>query len=267
MIVMITTTFAISKGGVGKSLVTANVGAALAKRGSQVVLVEGDPNHPLQLILGVYIDPKDTELDDVIKKDSAIENVIHPTSINNLSILPSGISLQKYFDIDLVRFVKKIVNAKADFLFIDVPFPLGNAAFLSLGMCDYFIPILTEDEFPLCIESALDTIRVGKYYLRCLPLGFILNRIKSRDRFTGTSVRDLEELLDLPCITLIREDNQVSKSYGGASSEEAFLAYDVLQKTEFSRSIDKIADLLLGKLPEPRKKDPAKFLTEIMKVG
>jgi len=39
-------TFAVSKGGVGKSLITANVGAALAEKGKKVFLVEGDPNHP-----------------------------------------------------------------------------------------------------------------------------------------------------------------------------------------------------------------------------
>ena len=40
-------TFTVSKGGVGKSLITANVGAALAKKGKNVVLVEGDTNSVL----------------------------------------------------------------------------------------------------------------------------------------------------------------------------------------------------------------------------
>jgi MinD-like ATPase involved in chromosome partitioning or flagellar assembly len=32
----------VSKGGIGKSLITANVGVALARRGRRVILVEGD---------------------------------------------------------------------------------------------------------------------------------------------------------------------------------------------------------------------------------
>ena len=51
-------TFAVSKGGVGKSLLTANVAAALAGRGNKVIMVEGDPNRPLQTILGLDISSK-----------------------------------------------------------------------------------------------------------------------------------------------------------------------------------------------------------------
>jgi len=264
---MKTLTFTISKGGVGKSLLTANVSAALAERGKKVILVEGDPNHPLQLILNVDLTSKDTLFDEVLKKDLKIEKAVHPTNINNLFLIPSGVSLQDYFNIDPIRFAQKITSVDTDFLFVDVPFPLGNAAFLSLGICEYFIPILTEDEFALCVESTLDTIRVGKYYLKCIPIGFILNRIKSKDRFTQKFVNDLEDLLGIPCITRIEEDPNVSKSYGGAGSENAFLAYGKFQGTDFAKNIDKVTDSLLGELPRPEKEDVVKFIQEIVKMS
>ena len=62
-------TFAVSKGGVGKSLLTANVGAAIAQKGKKVVLVEGDPNHPLQVILGVDPAQNRKRLDQIVKED------------------------------------------------------------------------------------------------------------------------------------------------------------------------------------------------------
>jgi len=262
---MRTITFTVSKGGVGKSLVTANVGAALAEKGKKVILVEGDPNHPLQLILNVELTPKDVMLDEVVKRDLKTEKAVYPTNINNLSLIPSGASLQSYFDIDPIKFAKKITNLEADFVFIDTPFPLGKAAFLSLGICDYFVPILTEDEFVLCVESAIDTIRLGKYYLKCIPIGFILNRIKTNEKFNQNFVKDLEDLLEIPCITKIEEDPKISKSYGGAGTEKAFLAYQRLHESEFAKKMNEVANYLLLDLPKPEKKDVAKFLQEIIK--
>jgi septum site-determining protein MinD len=258
-------TFAVSKGGVGKSLITANVGAALAEKGKKVILVEGDPNLPLQVILGVDISSKDVRLDDVVKEDRKIEEAIRPTEFDNLFILSSGISLRSYFEINPTTFAKKLMDLKADFMFIDVPFPLGEAAFLSLGVCEYSILVLTEDEFVLCVESAIDTIRLGRYFLKCVPLGFVLNRIKSPEKFTKDFVKDLEDLLEIPCIARINEDPKVSKSYGGVGSHKAFLAYQKFRKNEFTRSMDEIASMLLGKLPDPEKKDIISLIEEVTK--
>lgn len=257
-------TFAVSKGGVGKSLLTANVGAALAKQNKKVVLVEGDPNRPLQTILGVDTS-SGLKLDEVVKKDMGIERAIHSTGVNNLFLVPSGVSLQDYFDIDPVNFAAKLGSMKADFMLIDSPFPLGKAAFLSLGICEYFVLILTEDEFVLCVEAAIDTIRLGRYLLKCIPLGFILNRVKNPEKFTQGFVKDLEGLLEIPCIAQVREDPRVLKSYGEAGSGGSFLAYQRLPTNEFTQSVDKIANLLLGEFPKPEKGDIVKFIQDLIR--
>ena len=256
-------TFAVSKGGIGKSLITANVGAALARKGKKVVLVEGDPNHPLQVIFGVDTRHKKFKLDEIVRKDMNIQKAVHPTEFDGLFLIASGISLQDYLEINPISFAQKLTSLDSDFMFVDVPFPLGKAAFLSLGLCEYFIPILTEDEFVLCVESAIDTIRLGKHYLKCVPLGFILNRIKTPDRFTDEFVRDLENLLEIPCLTKIMEDPEVSKSYGGAGSSKAFLAYGKLQTGEFKKRIDEVTTLLLSDLPKAEKEDAVGLIREL----
>lgn len=258
-------TFAVSKGGVGKSLMTANVGAALAHKGKKVVLVEGDPNKPLQKILGLNFSSGDLKLEDIVEKNIEIEKVVYPTNFDNLFLIPSGVSLQSYFEIDPISFARKLSNVKTDFMFIDVPFPLGKAAFLSLGVCEYFIPIITEDEFVLCVESTIDTIRLGKYFLKSTPIGFILNRIKTAEKFTQELVKDLENLLEIPCIAQIKEDQKVSKSYGEVGSKKAFLAYNRLQKSDFTKTIDKIATRLLSEELESKKKDAVKLLQEVIR--
>jgi len=256
-------TFAVSKGGVGKSLITANVGAALAEKGKKVILVEGDPNHPLQVILGVDISSRGFKLDEIVKRDMEIEKAVYPTNVRNLYFIPSGASLQSYFEMNPVNFAKKLAGLKADFVFIDVPFPLGEAAFLSLGICEYFMIVLTEDEFVLCVESAIDTIRLGKYLLKCVPLGFVLNRIKTPDRFNKDFVKDLEDLLEIPCRAKIKEDVGVSKSYGGVGSQKAFLAYQKYSGSEFARSVDEVATFLLDGLPKPEKRDFVGLIEEL----
>jgi MinD-like ATPase involved in chromosome partitioning or flagellar assembly len=163
-----------------------------------------------------------------------------------------------------VEFARKLAGLDADFVFIDVPFPMGEAAFLSLGVCQYFIVILTEDEFVLCVESAIDTIRLGRYLLKCVPIGFVLNRIKNPEKFSGEFVKDLEDLLEIPCLSKIMEYSEVSKSYGGVKSDRAFLAYEKLGKSQFSRAIEKIADAMTGDLPPPQKKDAVGLILEVV---
>jgi len=257
-------TFTVSKGGVGKSLTTANVGAALAKKGQKVVLVEGDTNQPLQKMLSLSFSKDDLKLEDVVEKNMEVTKAVYPTRFPNLFLIPSGVSLQGYFEIDPIGFVRKLTGLKTDYMLIDVPFPLGKAAFLSLGVCDYFIPILTEDEIVLCVESTIDTVRLGKYFLKSTPLGFVLNRIKTK-KFTGEFVKDLENLLEIPCIAQVKEDAEVIKSYGGMGSKDAFLAYERFPKSEYAREIDRIADCLLDEKLEYGRKDAVTLLEEIAK--
>lgn len=155
---------------------------------------------------------------------------------------------------DPVGFAEKLMDLEADFLFIDVPFPLGEAAFLSLGVCQYFVIILTEDEFVLCVESAIDTTRLAKYLFKCVPIGFLLNRIKTPSKFSEEFVRDLEDLLEIPCLAKIGESSEISKSYGGVRSERAFLAFEKYKGSEFVVEINRIVDKLLGDFLDPQER-------------
>jgi len=48
-------------------------------------------------------------------------------------------------------------------------------------------------------------------------------------------------------------------------SHKAFLAYQKFRKSEFTKNIDEIASLLLGRLPKPEKKDAVGFIEEVIK--
>lgn len=45
------------------------------------MLVEGDPNRPLQTIFGVNVGSKDVKLDDVVKEDLEVQKAVYPTGL------------------------------------------------------------------------------------------------------------------------------------------------------------------------------------------
>lgn len=75
------------KGGIGKSLVSANLGIALAERGSRVVLVDADLGGAnLHTCLGVS-QPRVSLSDFVEKRVDRLEEVVVPTGIERLELI------------------------------------------------------------------------------------------------------------------------------------------------------------------------------------
>jgi len=140
---------------------------------------------------------------------------------------------------------------------------------LSLGIWQYFIPIITEDVFVPCLTGAIDTIDIGLEYLKCVPIGYILNRIKNVERFNSAFIQKINDVLELDCIALLLEDENVAKSYGATEPSEAFIAYQKFPASQFSQKINNIAKVLVGGLPKPKKakwSDVLKLLKEKIEV-
>lgn len=79
------------KGGIGKSLLSANLGIELARRGKRVVLVDADLGGAnLHTTLGLD-QPKKTLSDFIERKASKIEDVVVPTGIENLGLVSGAL--------------------------------------------------------------------------------------------------------------------------------------------------------------------------------
>jgi septum site-determining protein MinD len=253
-----------SKGGIGKSLLTANIGATLAACGKKTILVEADPTNPLQLILGTRLKQNCLKLEDVVEKNCEIEQSVYLTKIHDLFLLPSGISLEDYYSLKAIKYAQKLQELDADYLLIDVPSPLGEAAFLSLGFCQYFLVLLSEEDIWLSVEAAIDTVHLGKSHLNCLPLGFIINKVAEKTRINEDFVKKIEQILSLPCIAKIAYSKIVAESFG-LGSQKPFLAYEKFSEGDFCENMENISRILLGDLPKPIKKDPVLFLEKLTK--
>ncbi len=82
------------KGGVGKTTTTLNLGAALAGFGRRVLLVDLDPQGALSAGLGVPSHELDhTIYNLMLERNTAISDVLTPTGVEGLDLLPANIDL------------------------------------------------------------------------------------------------------------------------------------------------------------------------------
>jgi len=85
------------KGGVGKTTMALNVAIAMAVSGKRVLLVDNDPQGSLTVSSISGGVPVREGIDLVYKGDLFITDVISDTIVENLFLVPSGLTLKKYY--------------------------------------------------------------------------------------------------------------------------------------------------------------------------
>ncbi len=141
------------KGGVGKSTTSINLAAALAFQGERVLIVDLDPQGNATSGLGVDRSQLAQSIYDVLLGETPVEDVIEPTSVRDLFVLPATIDLAGA-EIELVsvfsrelrlRNALKDVEGQYDFVLIDCPPSLGLLTVNALAAAqEVLIPIQCE---------------------------------------------------------------------------------------------------------------------------
>jgi chromosome partitioning protein len=141
------------KGGVGKTTTAVNLGAALAELGFRVLVVDLDPQGNATTGLGVNPRNLDSSTYNALLHEVALEDIIEPTALRNLFVVPSTINLAGA-EIELVpqlsrelklRRALEPVRGDFDFTLIDCPPSLGLLTVNGLAAAsEVIVPIQCE---------------------------------------------------------------------------------------------------------------------------
>ncbi len=141
------------KGGVGKSTTAINLGAALALQGERILLVDLDPQGNTSSGLGIDRRSIGLSTYDLLVEEVGIEDVIEPTSVRDLFLIPATIELAGA-EIEMVSMFsreRRLATAlkealdQFDFILIDCPPSLGLLTINGLAAAaEVMIPIQCE---------------------------------------------------------------------------------------------------------------------------
>jgi len=195
------------KGGVGKTTLVSNLGAALVKKGKNIIIIDGNVTTPnLSLHLGIPFYP--ITLHDVLKKKIPIESAIYHHE-SGLKIIPASLSYEAVKDINLEKFQAVLLSllGKADIVIVDAAAGLGREALAAINVADDLI-VVTNPELP-AVTDALKTIKIAEEN-GTKVLGVVVNRIRSLRH--ELSLNEIKSMLEVPIIAAIPEDLAVPRS-------------------------------------------------------
>ncbi len=156
------------KGGVGKTTSTINLGAAMTEYGRRVLLVDFDPQGALSVGLGIPAHQLERSIYNLImERGTAIEDVVIPTQVEGMDLLPSNIDLSAA-EVQLVTEVGReqtlgrcIAPAldRYDFVLVDCQPSLGLLTINALACADGVVIPLECEFFSLRgVALLIDTI-------------------------------------------------------------------------------------------------------------
>jgi septum site-determining protein MinD len=195
------------KGGVGKTTLVSNLGAALVKRGKNVIIIDGNVTTPnLSLHLGIPFYP--VTLHDVLKKNIPIEAALYHHE-SGIKVIPASLSADAIKDISLERLQNALLSllGKSDIIIIDAAAGLGKEALTTINVSDELI-VITNPEIP-AVTDALKTIKVAEDN-GTRVLGVVVNRIKGLKH--ELSLSEIKSMLEVPIIAAVPEDLAVPRS-------------------------------------------------------
>lgn len=196
-----------NKGGVGKTVSSVNLAAALANRGKKILLIDNDPQcNATSLLLGDIV-PENT-LYEAFTEKTPIKKCIYPTPYG-VDIVPnaqitSQIEADLYQDTAqsyalLKNFARDYANEHYDITIIDCPPSLGLWVIQAMSCADgIIVPIEAGSRFSLdglaSIYTSIESIRATKINKELRFLKTLVNKVDMRTSSSKVIIEKVREL-------------------------------------------------------------------------
>ena len=211
------------KGGVGKTTTAVNLGACLADLGKKVVLIDIDPQGNSSSWMGININELHKSMFNVFHDNLPIKEILHETSIENMWIVPSNVTLAAIErtlanklenDTILKKSISPLLN-HFDYIILDCPPSLGLLTVNALSAVkEVFIPLETKVLALNGLVTLINTVNLVKDTLNSsLEItGIIACMFDVRTNLSNKVVETIKEKFhDKLFKSIIRESTQLAE--------------------------------------------------------
>lgn len=246
------------KGGVGKTTTTANVGAALAKRGHSVVLVDMDIGlRNLDLVLGVEKRIVFDLVEVVEGRCQLRQALIKDKRLPSLSMLPAAQTREKeaVSEEAMTRVIAELAES-AEFVIVDCPAGIEHGFRTAIAGALEAIVVTTPE-----VSAIRDADRVvGKLNAAKKPLRLIVNRVRPEMVKSGDmlSVDDVCSVLSAELLGVVPDDEEVIDTTNRGEPIAMSIG------TRMSSIYEKIARRLEGEVVPFTKLDGPNFFSRLL---
>jgi chromosome partitioning protein len=246
------------KGGTGKTSVSTSYAFRLAEMGHRVLVIDLDSQGHASKCLGVAGEESEKTLFDAIIKKTPLDQVIVPTGMPGLHLVPSNLTMST-IDLSLMplaarefrlRNVLKDVEGKYDYAILDAPpsFGLLNLNAL-MAAHDLFVPVLADFLSFHGLKLLFETVQSLEEDLQHVldHIFIVINAYNATYKIAKEAKEALEK--HYPDFLLKQVIRQCTKFAQASSEGVPIFAYDAESKG--ATDIQAVLDEVRGRIGEP----------------